>query len=214
MTSKRRSTRAEALLAYVNGPDVLDVGCTGHVVRADDPEWLHGRLRDRFDRVWGIDIDPSNIQVLRDLGFDNVRVADAQDFDLEQSFDTVVAGEILEHLENPGAFLESAGRHLKSGGRIVISTPYPFSLHNSLYALYKFPKTCSNPEHTLWVCPSTLAELARRVELRLSHWELSMLVEPTTSRKYQIFLGIMRVVERVLPYRLRNNTLVAVLESN
>jgi 2-polyprenyl-3-methyl-5-hydroxy-6-metoxy-1,4-benzoquinol methylase len=212
MNPRRSAARAEVLLTWVKGPDVLDVGCTGHVVRLDHPEWLHGRLRERFPSVWGIDIDPANVGSLRDLGYDNVQLADAQQFSLGQTFDTVVAGELLEHLEKPGSFLQSAADHLKEGGRIVLSTPYPFGLHQFFYALYRYPKTCSNPEHTLWVCPSTLSEMARRAGLDVTHWELVSLIEPTESRKYRWFVRTIQLFSWILPRRLRNNTLLAVLE--
>ncbi|MBI3032862.1 methyltransferase domain-containing protein [Candidatus Woesearchaeota archaeon] len=41
----------------------------------------------------------------------------------DNTFDTVVAGEILEHLENPFAFLRECKRVVKKGGRVIITTP-------------------------------------------------------------------------------------------
>jgi 2-polyprenyl-3-methyl-5-hydroxy-6-metoxy-1,4-benzoquinol methylase len=200
-------------LAWVKGPAVLDVGCAGHAGRVDHPEWLHGRLRQNFSWVWGIDKDPSNVRALQDQGFTNVEVADAQSFDLKERFDSVVAGELIEHLERPGDFLTCAARHLKLGGRIVISTPYPFAIHHFVYALYRFPKTCSNAEHTIWLCPTTLGEMARRAELQVVHWELVSLEQPTESGKYRTFLKLLKLFGWVLPDRLRNNTMLAVLEA-
>jgi hypothetical protein len=76
-------------------------------------------------------------------------VADAQDFGLDQNFNTVVAGEVIEHLEDPGRFLACARQHLAPGGRIVLSTAQPFALMNIAYAWYNFPKTCSTPTYAL-----------------------------------------------------------------
>jgi SAM-dependent methyltransferase len=43
-----------------------------------------------------------------------------------ESIDTVVAGEIIEHLENPSQFLCECFRVLRMDGRLVLSTPNPY----------------------------------------------------------------------------------------
>jgi len=160
----------------------------------------------------GIDISAENIEKMRSLGFDNLLVADAQSFSLDQRFDTITAGELIEHLENPGAFLRTAAAHLAPGGRIVLTTPTPFGLMNLAYAFYKFPKTCSNGEHVSWFCPTTLHQLASRVGLDVLEWTL---IEdyradgPT--RRYRMFYRMLRAMGRALPARLRCNAMLFVL---
>jgi SAM-dependent methyltransferase len=41
----------------------------------------------------------------------------------DNSFQTVIAGDVIEHLENPSHFLREANRVLAPKGRLVISTP-------------------------------------------------------------------------------------------
>ena len=41
--------------------------------------------------------------------------------------DGIFAGELIEHLENPGLFLSECKRVLKRNGVIIITTPNPFS---------------------------------------------------------------------------------------
>jgi SAM-dependent methyltransferase len=43
-----------------------------------------------------------------------------------ETFDTVLAGEIIEHLSDPLMFLRECNRILKPGGRLLISTINPF----------------------------------------------------------------------------------------
>jgi len=43
-------------------------------------------------------------------------------------FDTVVAAELIEHLENPAGFLRGVHKILKDEGKLIISTPNPYHL--------------------------------------------------------------------------------------
>jgi len=205
-------SRASHILEWTIGPDVLDVGCAGHSPEPDDPLWVHGALCRRYNNVWGIELDPSLIEELNRAGFHNIVEADAQAFQLDRRFDTVVAGEIIEHLENPAGLLKSAMKHLKPGGRIVLTTPFPFGLLHYLFAMLRFPTTCSNPQHTLWLCPTTFNVLAARCGLRVTHWEL-LRDYPTQveSTWYKLLHGVVRIGRRVIPKRLGATTMLAVL---
>jgi SAM-dependent methyltransferase len=44
----------------------------------------------------------------------------------DATFDTVIAGEIIEHLEQPVLFLRNCRRLLKPSGRLVLTTPNPY----------------------------------------------------------------------------------------
>ncbi len=52
-------------------------------------------------------------------------------------FDAVIAGDIIEHLENPSHFLRESHRVLKTGGTLVVSTPQAndwwVTLHNIFF---------------------------------------------------------------------------------
>ena len=101
--------RAEAIARRATGT-VLDVGSAeGHVAEMmDGPVTL-------------VDISPVRVQKARTAGR-NAQVGDATSLDFEDdSFDTVVLGEILEHLDDPGQALAEAFRVAKD--RVVISLP-------------------------------------------------------------------------------------------
>jgi 2-polyprenyl-3-methyl-5-hydroxy-6-metoxy-1,4-benzoquinol methylase len=205
--------RVERILALVKGPDVLDVGCAGETLEPGKRDWLHGRLREEpFLTVRGIDSDTDRIAQMRALGFENVQVADAQSFDLPDRFDTVTAGELIEHLEAPASFLRCAAQHLKPNGRLILTTPYPFALVHVAIAIFRFPALPWNSEHTLWLCPTTIRELARRADLRVTHVELVDDYYPW-SRAWRVVGITMRSIGRILPKRLRYNSMVIVLEA-
>ena len=206
-------TRADRILQYVKGPYILDIGCVGHVAEPNSPYWVHEQLHQNFSHVIGIDINEKEIEKLRSLGYDGLHVASAETFTLPHKFDTIVAGELIEHLCNPGLFLERAKEHLTEGGRLVITTPYPFSLLYTLYALFKFPKTCQNPEHTCWFCPRTIGELARRSGFRIIKWGLIedyRVGDP--SPRYRFFVKFISLFGFLIPKRLRCNAMLFILE--
>lgn len=204
--------RTTEILRFVTGPDVLDVGCTGHSIAPTSTGWLHGALRNRF-RVTGVDISAENIAALEALGFQDLHVQSAESFQFNKKFDTIVAGEVIEHLSNPAQFLQRARDHLKPSGRIVLSTPHPFCLMYVLYAGHHFPKTCENSQHTFWFCLSTLRELASRADLEVTHWCLADdYSKSVRSMKYRAYWAAIRTVGVLLPEWLRKTTLVAVLE--
>ena len=201
-------------MAYVKGPKVLDVGFVGGDPKAYGQFWLHDFLVEKFERVVGIDISEKYVAELSAAGYKNLHVASAENFSVDEKFDTVVAGELIEHLANPGLFLDRAKAHLADGGRVVVSTPYPFSLLYLSYALFKFPKTCGNAEHTCWFCLSTIKETALRSGLKLDHWEL---VEDyrfdTDSFAYGVFVRLLWLYRFLIPQRLKANSILVVFSS-
>lgn len=161
-TLDRHSHRVEHILQEVNSKDrVLDVGCVAHSAdMAQSDLWLHGQLADKASSVIGIDIDPQEVATLQQQGYD-VREADAEQFSFDRSFDVIVAGELIEHLSNPGSFLESARKNLSSNGKLVLSTPNPWTLDRTMAAILAGGMS-PNPDHTCWYDRYTIATLLRK----------------------------------------------------
>lgn len=146
---------------YCRGKEVLDIGCVQH-----NPEnyrskyWVHNALRSVASRVVGLDYYKEGVDYLNRLGYDIVH-ADAQRFHLGRQFDAVMAGDIIEHLENLDGFLECCKEHLRDDGVLLITTPNPWYWRNTLKAAL-LPEVRANPEHTCWFCPQTLRQLLSR----------------------------------------------------
>ena len=207
-------SRADLTLRWVRGPDVLDVGAAGHRPDPSSAQWLHGRLREAFPSVIGLDLSEENVEMLKAMGYPNLQAGDAQTFQIDGRFDTIVAGEVIEHLENPAQFLTKAHEHLKPDGRLVLTTPYAFGLLNWVYALLRFPRTCINPEHTMWFCPMTIAELSKRAGFSVAHWELILDLPDRPNAPVALKRAVVWLYERisrVLPLRLRCNGMLFVL---
>jgi len=76
-------------------------------------------------------------------------------------FDTVFAGELIEHNCNPGLLLAEINRLLRWGGRAIITTPNPYSferMKNSLLGR----DTLGNYDHYILFSPSSIEKLMIR----------------------------------------------------
>jgi SAM-dependent methyltransferase len=118
--------RRELFARYVGGPGkrVLDVGCRyGALTRS----YLDG------NDVFGVDVDRGALAEAAKLGIET-RWADADGplpFE-DESFDVVVAGELLEHIRDPAGLVAELHRVLRPGGRLVASVPNGFRLKHRL----------------------------------------------------------------------------------
>lgn len=108
------------LAKYFKGGKYLDLGCFDSIM----PILMAERLG---TEVWAVDYAPLMIEFLQKR-FPHVHylcenIAKRIPFDNE-SFDYVVAGELIEHLKDPVGFISECMRVLKPGGYLAISTPF------------------------------------------------------------------------------------------
>jgi 2-polyprenyl-3-methyl-5-hydroxy-6-metoxy-1,4-benzoquinol methylase len=165
------------LLDYVcertRGKRVLDIGVVSHsALSFEDQGWRHRRIRDTASYCVGVDILEPLVDELNKRGFD-VRCVDAtSDADIGERFDVVFLGDVIEHVDNPVALLRFASRHLAPSGRILVSTPNPFS--RKFYRRFRRDGTpIVNLDHCAWFTPTTALELARRAKLMLIAYHLA-----------------------------------------
>lgn len=98
---------------------ILEVGTsTGYLTKI---------LRDMGNRVIGVEIDEEAARIAEEY-CDLMIIGDIEVIDLDEylgppSIDVAILGDVLEHLNNPGAVLEKIKRYLKPQGSIVVSIP-------------------------------------------------------------------------------------------
>jgi len=132
--------RKDIIFDYIKGKDVLDLGST------TNKKQMFDIMKKLAKSVVGVDLRKSKDPQIIYGNAENVKI--------NKKFDLVVAGEIIEHLNNAGVFLDNMGNHLRKGGRIIITTP---NVKSPAYLLFK-----GNEEHTCWYCKYTLKELVQR----------------------------------------------------
>lgn len=67
--------------------------------------------------------------------------ADGQMMPLKSNiFDTVISIDVLEHVPSPERFVSEIFRVLKPGGKVILSTPFFFYLHEEPYDYFRFSR--------------------------------------------------------------------------
>lgn len=127
--------RFKIIKPFIENKSVLDIGCVGDY--AEDIEtdyWLHKLIKAHSKSLIGIDRAKESIDFLERKGY-NVLVADAENFNLNQKFDVIVAGEILHYLSNFRGFFDSVGNHLNENGTLILTIPNAFFFGEILLVL-------------------------------------------------------------------------------
>lgn len=110
------------IVTYVTGNKVLDIGCgQGRIA-------LY--LQEKGFDVRGIDLSPASIEICKERGFTNCEVADFNNFQTTEKYDTLllmgsVIGEISQRVELFKGIVPKIMGLLKPNGRIVATMSYP-----------------------------------------------------------------------------------------
>ncbi|HKV52111.1 MAG TPA: class I SAM-dependent methyltransferase [Gemmatimonadaceae bacterium] len=107
----------QALGTYARG-DLLDLGC------GEAP--LYGVYRALVRTITCVDWAGSLHAISHaDLLADLNEMCPLPD----ETFDTILCTDVIEHLKHPGGLFMDASRMLKSGGHLIVGTPYLYPLH-------------------------------------------------------------------------------------
>ena len=154
-----RAAWLEQLCAGASG-QVAHLGCADSPYTAEllaAGILVHERLV-RAASVTGFDVDPVGLGLLRErMPTQRFVLADVTgeipEPELER-FALVVAGEVLEHVADAGAFLRGCRRLLAPGGRLCVTVPNACSPKIGLRALAG--RESVHPDHRVYYGPRTL----------------------------------------------------------
>jgi SAM-dependent methyltransferase len=174
--------RVGYLSQLVAGRSVLDVGVVEHTREASvSPGWLHGHLHRNARYCLGVDVLEPEIDHLKEQGYD-VMCADITIAPLPQTFEVIVGGEILEHLNSPGMFMKNCAAMLGDTGRLVITVPNPWYCNVIIKSARRKTVFVDSSDHVAWYDASTLCELGLRHGLVLDRFTGIGISRPRTLR--------------------------------
>jgi SAM-dependent methyltransferase len=126
---------------------VLDIGCgAGHLLRII-------KSKSRSATFYGVDL----IQYPEADHFELIKqnLNEVFNFDISD-LDLVISTEVIEHLENPRLFLRELAKKTKSQGKIILTTPNPYSFLSLLsFCLKGFHSSFGPKDYPAHISPIT-----------------------------------------------------------
>lgn len=132
----RYKDKADWIVTFIKSKKVLDLGCVEHdLASTKKPNWLYGIINKHAKNVLGVDYLEEDILARKGQGY-NVVCANVETMELGDQFEVVVAGDLIEHLSNPGEFMKRVYEHLAPGGLFLLTTPNPTSFVRIVESLF------------------------------------------------------------------------------
>lgn len=171
--------RIELVAKLVSGQKVVHFGCVDHIPlieqRRKAGNWLHEILASRCSALVGVDINEEGIQYMQNAGFEtynsNVVTENPPEAIVSKQWDYIVAGEVLEHIDDPVMFLKAIRE--KYGActkRIIITVPNALSYTNFRFALRNIEMI--NSDHRFWFTPFTLMKVVAQAGIEVEDFDL------------------------------------------
>lgn len=166
--------RVELIKKISAGKKVLHLGCTNFPYTQDSIDngmLLHFDLAKSASELYGFDFDQEGIDILEKHGTKNLYRADLEKLEevqLDETFDVIIAGEMIEHLNNPGLFLQGIQRFMNSDTSLVITTINAYSAFRFLiYGLRGRggENEPVHPDHVYYFSYKTLSLIIERANL-------------------------------------------------
>lgn len=169
--SMKRNTLISQLVKNLEkDKKILDIGCTDMpAISIKDEDILHKIIVDSAankNQVLGIDINKEKIDKMNAAGY-NCKYDNIADTKLNEKFDLIIAGEIIEHVEDQGSFIRGLKHVLSKSGKIYISTPNPNGVM-SIAGYWLTANERGGEGHVLWQSPKTMKLLCENNGLKLS----------------------------------------------
>jgi SAM-dependent methyltransferase len=160
--------RVPWLVDQCRGRGVVHVGFADAGFRDEQQRagrWLHGRLAEVTSSLVGIDSDARSVEHAVAAGLE-AHLADCTDATAVAGLgiapaEVVLAGEVIEHVDAPGPFLDGLRHLCRDDGRLIVTTPNAYGLVNVAANLIRRVEV-NHPDHVLMFTWRTLTELMRR----------------------------------------------------
>ncbi len=214
VNAPRPVDRLSFLERKVTGKTVFDLGAldeTAFAAKQTTSYWLHARLCDAAKSVVGID----NSRLIPDEGLttsSNGRIIRANIFKLQETIqlygvpDTIVAGELIEHLPDTSSLLISLKNNQQlKGVELLVTTPNACCWHNFLIGLAG--RESMHKDHLQIYSYKTLRTLFERSEYSIEsitpyHARFPEMIQGSNTLSAmgaRVFQGVVNTLETITP---------------
>ncbi len=171
--------RLDFIRSTCTGKRVLHLGCANFPYTQDSIDkkmLLHTELEVISSELYGFDFDQPGLDILSANGAKNLYRADLEhleDVDLNETFDVIVAGEMIEHLYNPGLFLRGIQRFMAPNSVLLLTTINAYcGMRFIQYGLRGKGGSQEpvHPDHVAYYSYATLTLLLQRHGLRVNEF--------------------------------------------
>jgi SAM-dependent methyltransferase len=168
--------RVDFIKKICEGKKVLHLGCTNAPFTEQSIKnnmLLHHDLKKVAKEVYGFDFDAEGLEIFKNIGEENIYWADLEhleDVDLNETFDVIIAGEMIEHLPNPGLFLKGIKRFMNEDTQLVITTINAYCAFRFLIYLLRGKGGTNepvHPDHVAYYSFNTLKVMLQKEELKV-----------------------------------------------
>lgn len=209
--------RVEFIKQMCKGKKVLHLGCTNYPYTEESIKHdmlLHFELKKIAGELYGFDFDQRGLDILAKAGEKNLYRGDLeklQEVELNETFDVIVAGEMIEHLSNPGLFLQGIKRFMNEETKLLITTINAYSgMRFFIYGLRGRggEQEPVHPDHVAYYSYRTLSVVVERADLRVeefafydlgpehrphNHWAYNILNDASVKISPQLSDGVIAV---------------------
>jgi SAM-dependent methyltransferase len=171
--------RVDFIKNVCSGQKVLHLGCTNYPYTEEsiaNKMLLHFDLEKIAAEMYGFDFDQRGLDILAGQGSKNLHRVDLEKLDevpVNEKFDVIIGGEMIEHLSNPGLFLSGIKRFMRDDTRLIITTVNAYcAMRFLIYGLRGRGGRNEpvHPDHVSYYSFKTLNLILERQNLRLKEF--------------------------------------------
>lgn len=171
--------RVDFIKKMCAGKKVLHLGCTNSPftkISIENEMLLHFDLKKVVKELHGFDYDREGLDILKQAGETNLHRGDLEkleEADFDDTFDVIVAGEMIEHLSNPGLFLEGIKRFMNDQTNLLITTINAYSgMRFFIYGLRGRggENEPVHPDHVAYYSYKTLSMILERANFKVKEF--------------------------------------------
>jgi len=170
-------------------------------------DWLYSKIANVANRLVGFDYLADDIKKIREKYEYECYYADVMKLEnvaIEQKFDIIVCGELIEHIENPGLMLDGIKRFMNDDRILIITTPNPWSKNRiKLIQSGNLENKWLNKEHVCWYSFETLKQLLERKGFEEVNYTYSYAENKGSENKTDFsIIKLLKKIKKYLIYKI------------